>query len=119
MAGSTALVQWRQQGRWTESHDRLWRNLNARHGRQNGTRAMVEVTLLGREYGYDRLEQTITKALELGCSDAEAVRYLLLAGGLERKPPEPVDTRALAQYDRPMLPLTNYDGLLGSVEVLG
>lgn len=118
LAGSTALVQWRQQGRWTDVHDRLWHSLNGRHGRQNGTRAMVDVVMLGREYGYDRLKQAIAKAVELGCSDAEAVRYLLLSIGLERTAPEPVDLSAFAQYDRPMPPLTNYDALLTAPEAL-
>ena len=117
LAGATALVQWRQQGRWKESHDRLWRALNARYGRQNGTRAMVELIKLGREHGYDRLERTIAEAVQLGCSDAEAVRYLLLAGSLERKQAEPVDASAFAQYDRPMPLLTNYDRLLSGAEV--
>ena len=112
LAGSTALAQWRVQGRWKEPHDQLWRNLNIRHGRQNGTRAMIEVILLGREHGYERLEQTIRKALELGCSDAAAIRHLLLASELERKQPEPIDASAFLQYDRPILPLTNYDSLL-------
>jgi transposase len=118
LAGSTALAQWRQQGRWTESHDQLWQTLNARHGRQNGTRAMVELIMLGREHGYDQLERTITAALRMGCSDAEAVRYLLTATTLERKPPEPVDMSAFSQYDRPVLPLSNYDSLLSGMEVL-
>ena len=118
LAGSTALAQWRAQGRWKEPHDQLWRNLNIRHGRQNGTRAMIEVILLGREHGYERLEQTIRKALELGCSDAAAIRYLLLASELERKQPEPIDASAFLQYDRPILPLTNYDSLLSGVEVV-
>jgi transposase len=118
LAGSTALAQWRAQGRWKEPHDQLWRNLNIRHGRQNGTRAMIEVILLGREHGYERLEQTIRKALELGCSDAAAIRHLLLASELERKQPEPIDASAFLQYDRPILPLTNYDSLLSGVEVV-
>jgi hypothetical protein len=92
--------------------------LNARHGRQNGTRAMVELIMLGREHGYDQLERTITAALRMGCSDAEAVRYLLTATTLERKPPEPVDMSAFSQYDRPVLPLSNYDSLLSGMEVL-
>lgn len=118
LAGSTALAQWREQGRWTDVHDQLWHSLNARHGRQNGTRAMVDVMMLGRQHGYERLNQAIAKAVELGCSDAEAVRYLLLSAGLERKPPEPVDTSAFIEYDRPMPPLTNYDALLSGQEVL-
>jgi transposase len=116
LAGATALVQWREQGRWNDVHDQLWRNLNTRHGRQNGTRAMVEIVKLGREHGYERLEQTIGKALELGCSDVEAVRYLLLSDSLNRKIPESIDASAFAQYDRPMPVLTNYDALLSGME---
>jgi hypothetical protein len=56
----------------------LWEVFNARHGRQNGTRAIVEVIGFGCEHGYDRLEHAIEKALLLGCSDAAAIRYLLL-----------------------------------------
>jgi len=55
LAGSTALLQWRQRGRWKASHDQMWQVLNARHGRQNGTRLMVDIIGLGREHGYDRL----------------------------------------------------------------
>jgi len=118
LAGSTALVQWREQGRWKEVHDQLWRNLNARHGRQNGTRAMVDIVKLGREHGYQRLEETIAKALELGCSDVEAVRYLLLSGGLGRPSPEPIDASAFAQYERPSPVLNQYDALLSGMEVV-
>jgi hypothetical protein len=118
LAGSTALVQWREQGRWKQVHDQLWRNLNTRHGRQNGTRAMVEIIKLGREHGYERLEETIGKALELGCSDVEAVRYLLLSDSLNRKIPESIDASAFAQYDRPMPVLTNYDALLSGMEAV-
>ncbi len=117
LAGSTALAQWRQQGRWKAHHDQLWQVLNARHGRQDGTRLMIAVVMLGREHGYDRLDGAIQKALELGCSDAEAIRYLLLESSLERRPPEPVNTAALAGYDRPLPTLTDYDGLLSLREV--
>jgi hypothetical protein len=112
LAGSTALLQWRQQGRWKGIHDAYWQVLNARHGRQNGTRAMVEVIGLGRHHGYERLEQVMEKALALGCSDSAAIRYLLLENGLARKAPDAVDTSALAAYDRPLPELTAYDSLL-------
>lgn len=117
LAGSTALLQWRHQGRWKTVHDEFWQTLNARHGRQNGTRLMVEVIRLGREHGYDRLEAVVGKALTLGCSDAEAVRYLLLETRLERKAPEAVDMKALAAYDRPLPTMAAYDSLLSLREV--
>ena len=55
MAGSTALEQWRAQGRWPASYDRYWGLLQQREGKQGGTRAMIDVLLLGREHGAARL----------------------------------------------------------------
>lgn len=80
---------------------------------------MVEVIGLGRRHGYESLEQVMEKALSLGCSASEAIRYLLLEGGLERRAPEAVDTSALASYDRPLPELTDYDSLLSWQEVRG
>jgi hypothetical protein len=119
LAGSTALAQWREQGRWTDIHDRLWRLLNARHGRQDGTRLMVEVIMLGREHGYGALKQVIEKALNLGCCDAQAVRYLLLERTLERAQPQAIESTTLSAYDRPLPTTTDYDRLLGGNEVCG
>jgi hypothetical protein len=112
LAGSTPLAQWREQGRWKASHDRFWQVLNHRHGRQNGTRAMIEVVALGQQYGYPRLEQVLEEALALGCSDVEAVRYLLTAETLERRLPEPVAVESLSCYERPLPSLAEYDQLL-------
>ena len=69
LAGSTPLVQWRQAGRWPECFDRLWQALNARHGRQDGTRQMIELLSLGTGEGWDRLRITVEQALSLGCQD--------------------------------------------------
>ena len=115
-AGSTALMQWRQQQRWNDPHDRLWQALNARHGRQNGTRLMVEVIGLGRQHGYDRLQDTIERALALGCSDVEAIRYLLLESRLERSRPEALHLPELMEYDRPLPSCGDYDRLLSVAE---
>ena len=40
---------------------------------------MIDVLLLGREYGYTRLQAVIEKALDMNCFDIEAVRLLLNA----------------------------------------
>jgi transposase len=117
LAGSTALMQWRQQQRWNDCHDHLWQVLNARHGRQNGTRLMVEVIGLGRQHGYDRLQATIERALALGCSDVEAIRYLLLEEQLERTRPEALHLPELMEYDRPLPSCGDYDRLLSAPEV--
>jgi transposase len=112
MAGSTALEQGRAQGCWPASYDRFWEVLRERQGKQAGTRAMVEVLLLAREHGPVRVRQAVEEALELGCSDVGAVRYLLSVTGREPPPPTvPVDLGPLIRYDRPQPCLEDYDQL--------
>src|ERR1700741_1507169 len=69
LAGSTPLEQWRAQGRWPASFDRFWEALKQRRGKRDGTRAMIDLLLVGREQGYDALRQAIEQTLEMGCSD--------------------------------------------------
>ena len=117
LAGSRPLEQWRRAGRWPASFDAFWQRLNDRHGRQPGTRAMIGVLRLGREFGDDRLRQAVERALELGCSDAAAIRYLLTSAQLSRPAPEVAEVGALARYDRPLPSLNGYDQLLGQETV--
>lgn len=112
LAGATPLAQWRAQGRWPTSYDRLWEQLQQRQGRQAGTRAMIGLLQLGRVHGAARLQACVAQALAWGCADPAAVRYLLTAGDLERQPPVAVDVGALAAYDRPQPSLHAYDQLL-------
>jgi len=112
MAGSTALEQCRAQGRWPASYDRFWGLLKEREGKQAGTRAMIDVLLLGREYGVAQVRQAVEEALEMGCSNAGAIRYLLNVNGLEKGPTaKPADIGALSRYDRPLPSLDAYDRL--------
>ena len=66
LRGSKPLAQWRVQGRWPESYDQLWELMNEKHGRQGGTRSMVAILRLGREFGYVKLETSVAQALVLG-----------------------------------------------------
>ena len=73
---------------------------------------MIDVLLLAREHGPARVRQAVEEALELGCSDVGAVRYLLNVGNLKQLPPHaPVDIGALNRYDRPQPSLEDYDRL--------
>jgi transposase len=112
LAGSKPLEQWRRLGRWPESYDRFWRQLMARHGRQQGTRQMIELVGLGKQHGYDRLRGAVESALSLGCWDVAAVRHLLTQGALERPVPEGVEVGRLSRYERPLPVLEDYDQLL-------
>ena len=112
LAGSTALAQWRQAGRWPESFDQLWQALNSRHGRQHGTRQMIELLQLGVGEGWPRLRAAVEQALSLGCHDVAAIRHLMLAGHLDRPSVVPIDIGALARYERPLPVMNSYDQLL-------
>jgi transposase len=112
LAGSTPLKQWREQGRWPASYDRFWESLQKRLGKQEGTRAMIELLLLGREQGYESLAKAIAQALELGCTDAAAVRYLMQSSMLTHQPVELLELPNLARYEQPLPIITSYDQLL-------
>lgn len=114
LAGSTALAQWRQAGRWPESFDQLWHALNMRHGRQQGTRQMIELLQLGAGDAWGRLRVAVDQALLLGCHDVAAIRHLMLAGQLDRPIVEAIDLGHLARYERPMPVMSGYDQLLST-----
>ena len=100
-------------------HVEIWDRLRARHGKQNGTRAMVEVLGLGREFGHDAVRAAVASTISLGACDVAAVRYLLTEAGLHKARPYPIDVGALARYDRPMPSMADYDTLLISTPCVG
>jgi transposase len=112
LAGSTPLKQWREQGRWPASYDQFWGHLQKRLGKQEGTRAMIELLLLGREQGYEPLEKAIAQALELGCTDAAAVRCLMQSSSLTHRQVELLELPKLARYEQPLPIISSYDQLL-------
>lgn len=120
-SGSKPLHQWRVEGRWTAEFDRLWEQLQSRHGDAAGTRLMIELLREGKRVGYERLRQAIIRALELGTGEAGAVSYLLKQAELERFATSaalpPVDETTLSanlsrHFYRPLPQVADYDGLL-------
>jgi transposase len=116
LAGSTALVQCRERGLWPKSFDQLWSKLRERHGKQEGTREMIELLLLSKAYGWAGLRRRIEEALALGCTDAAAVKHLLQASGLEHQPRVRVDIGELSCYERPAPEVRHYDALLEAAQ---
>ena len=110
LAGSKPLDQWRRAGHWPASYDRYWQALMERHGRQHGTKAMIELLQLGSRYGYDRLRTAIESALQLGCLDAAAVRHLMVSHELtHERPVVLLEIGALTRYERPLPHVHAYD----------
>jgi transposase len=115
LAGSTPLKQWRESGRWPESFDQMWRGLETRYGRWEGTGKMIELLHLGKQLGWPRLRQAIETALELGCTDAAAVEHLVRSESLQHTRSESVELGELQRYERPLPVLSDYDHLLTEV----
>lgn len=115
LAGSRPLQQWRENGLWPESFDRLWQSLERREGKQAGTRTMIELLQQGSKCGWERLRQAVQETLEIGCSDAAAVRHLLSFGELAHAPVEHLDLDTLKRYERPLPGMKDYDLLLEEV----
>jgi transposase len=82
LAGSKPLAVWRQRGLWPASYDRLLAELIRRHGKQSGTRQMIQVLSLIKEFGHERVRTAVAEAITLGCSDAAAIRHLAGAADL-------------------------------------
>jgi transposase len=113
MAGSTPLQQWRQAGRWPECLDQIWRKLEQRHGKSGGTREMITLVRVGSVDGWDRLITAVEEALRLGISDAAAVLHILRMPDPELRRQHAIAlAEELAQFERPMPVMDDYDLLL-------
>src|SRR4051794_36316067 len=113
LAGSRPLEQQRRAGLWPASFDKIWQALITRHGKQSGTKQMIDLLKLTKEVGRDRLRQAIETALETGCTDTAAVQHLLQATDLNRPVCEAMDIGSLERYQRPLPVMNEYDQLLG------
>ena len=118
MAGSTPLQQWRAAGRWPECMDAIWRKLESRHGRGGGTREMISLVRAGLA-DWGGLIQAVEEALRLGVSDAAAVVHILRMPNAEDRQRHALRlAEELAQFERPLPVMDEYDQLLGDAGVI-
>jgi hypothetical protein len=115
MAGSTPLEQWRQAGRWPDCLDRIWRQLELRHGKATGTREMIGLVREGSAGDWPRLVAAVEEALRLGLSDAAAVLHILHMPDPEQRRRHAIAlAEELRQFERPMPTMIEYDLLLSA-----
>lgn len=117
MSGSTPLQQWRQAGRWPACLDRIWEQLEGRHGKSRGTRAMIALVRAGLAGGWERLIGAVEEALRIGVTDAAAVLHILRMPDPEQRRQYAIAlSEELAQFERPMPTMDDYDLLLGDIQ---
>ena len=113
MAGSTPLQQWRQAGRWPECLDRIWHQLEQRHGKSAGTREMITLVRAGSVKGWNHLIAAVEEALRLGVTDAAAVLHIMnMPDPQQRRQYALALAEELVQFERPMPVMDEYDLLL-------
>ncbi len=112
LKGSLPLRQERERGRWPVSFDELWQQVEHRYGASEAARQMVDVLLLIRELGAERVELAVRGALAAGAHDGRAVA--LLARRSERPAQLPLFElpERLRDLERPQPALGEYDALL-------
>jgi hypothetical protein len=113
---SVALAQERDRGAWPACFDELWTALTDRYGRSHAAAQMVDVLLLCRQHGPERVELAVRGALAAGAIDGRAVAVLARRADSSRtEPPAPLSDLAprLAAHARPTPDLADYDQLLG------
>jgi transposase len=112
LAGSTPLAQKRQAGLWPASFDQIWESMIERHGKQSGTKQMIDLLKLSQHYAPGKLQEAIELALSTGCHDAAAVKHLLNADELRHLRCDEMEIGALKRYARPLPVMNEYDQLL-------
>jgi hypothetical protein len=113
LIGSKPLLAWRARGLWPQNYDGLLDALISRHGKQSGTRQMIQVLSQIKLHGHQRVQAAVEQALSLGCSDAAAIRHLVQAVDLAHARSAMIELGALARFEAPLPVITDYDRLLG------
>jgi transposase len=110
---SLALAQERGRGAWPACFDELWAALTERYGRSEAARQMVDVLMLCREHGPERVVLAVRGALAAGAHDGRAVAVLTRRAHASSQPPAPLTDLEprLAAHARPLPELADYDRL--------
>jgi transposase len=113
LKGSLPLRQERERGRWPACLDELWAGIEGRYGASEAARQMVDVLLLCREHGPERVELAVRGALAAGALDGRAVA--VLTARRERAAPAPLGDlpERLRAIARPQPSTADYDQLRG------
>jgi transposase len=110
---SLALAQQRERGSWPAAFDELWAALTARYGRSEAARQMIDVLMLCREHGPDRVVLGVRGALAAGAHDGRAVAVLARRARTASRAPAPLTglEPRLQAHARPAPDLADYDQL--------
>jgi transposase len=113
LEGSQALRQERERGAWPACFDALWAALGERYGASEAARQMIDVLMLVRDHGADRVELAVRGALTAGAHDGRAVAVLARQVARHRSPALEDLPERLRLAQGPGASLHDYDQLIG------
>jgi len=91
--------------------------LEQRLGKSQGTREMITLVRVGSAAGWDKLNAAVEEALRIGVTDAAAVLHILrMPDPQQRQRCAMALAEELAQFERPMPSMDDYDLLLGGIQ---
>ena len=114
MPGSLAVLQAREGGVLTSAHEQFWARARRRFGDAGGTRALIEVLLLGRGLPFPAVHAALEAVNSAGSVDPNLVA-IEARRITERRGPTGSSVPSashLRRFDRDAPALTVYDGLL-------
>jgi transposase len=111
LARSLALRQQRDRGDWPSCFDELWTRIQERCGRQDAARQMVDVLMLCREHGPERVELAVRGALAAGAHDGRAVAVLASRSTRPEPPALELDAKLAGIGAPPPADISSYDQL--------
>ena len=114
MPGSLAVLQAREGGVLTSAHEQFWARARRRFGDAGGTRALIEVLLLGRGLPFPAVHAALEAVNSAGSVDPNLVAIEARRITERRGPTGSTVPSAghLRRFDRDAPALTVYDGLL-------
>lgn len=116
LAGSLALFQEREAGRFPKVFEDLWRAFRVRHSDSGAARQMVETLMLCRHHDPGEVARAAGEALQAGALEYRAIQ-VILDGKTSRTGRTDLDleiSSRLQQHDRPTPTLASYDRLIGA-----
>jgi hypothetical protein len=114
MPGALATHQARETGRLTSAHEQFWARARRRLGDAGGTRALIEVLLLGRGLPFPAVHAALEAVNSAGSADPAlvAIEARRITEGRRPTGSTVPSASALRRFDREAPVLTVYDGLL-------
>jgi transposase len=111
--GSLVLAQTKARDEWPEIYQTFLKKSKERLGNSKGIQELIEVLLLHKTYGKDRVLLAIGSAIEHGCYDMASVLMLIRQQDLQKEKVSLLKgLQYLHQYDRPVQSLVEYNKLL-------